>query len=68
MTGGTRNQPPQSPTAVAMALSKAFPGYEVVVRWDWNEPRYQLRTRDGSNPYCIISPDPDEIRAELEGQ
>jgi hypothetical protein len=67
MTGGTWDQPFESPEAVAMALHQAFPAYSVTVRRDGREPRYQLISRDGRNPVVLISPDPDEIRAELNG-
>jgi hypothetical protein len=68
MTGGTWNRPFESPEAVAMALHQAFPAYSVTVRRDGREPRYQLVSLDGRNPVCLISPDPDEIRAELTGE
>jgi hypothetical protein len=55
------------PEAIASDLRRAFPGYEVIVRRDPGRyrPRYQLRARDDAHPYCLISPDPDEIRAAL---
>jgi hypothetical protein len=65
MTGGDRNGPP---VAVAMALSKAFPGYAVTVRWDRGIPRFQLISRDCTNPVCLISPDAQEIWQELKGK
>jgi hypothetical protein len=65
MTGGTWNQYPE---AVAMTLSRAFPAYSVTVRRDRGEPRFQLVSRDGRNPVCLISPDPEEIRAVLNGE
>ena len=68
MTGGMWNRPFESPEAIAMALHQAFPGYAVTVRRDRDEPRYQLLATDGRNPVCLISPDPDEIRAALKGQ
>jgi hypothetical protein len=37
------------------------------VRRDGGEPRYQLVSLDGRNPVVLISADPDEIRAELDG-
>ena len=57
----------QPPAAVAIELGKAFPTYSVTVRWDSGEPRFQLISKNDTNPYCLISPDPDEIRAELDG-
>jgi hypothetical protein len=68
MTGGTWNQPFESPEAIAMALHLAFPAYSVTVRRDRGAPRYQLLAKDDRNPTCIISPDPDEIRDALKGQ
>jgi hypothetical protein len=67
MTGRIWNQPFESPEAVAIALHLEFPAYSVMVRRDGGEPRYQLIAKDGRNPVVLISPDPDEIRAELEG-
>jgi hypothetical protein len=67
MTGGMRDQPFESPEAVAIALHQSFPAYRVTVRRDGREPRYQLVSLDGRNPVVLISPDPDEIRAELDG-
>ncbi len=55
------------PEAVAAELHQAFPAYSVTVRRDGGEPRFQLIAKDGRNPVCLISPDPDEIRAELGG-
>ena len=57
----------QTPEMVAAELSRAFPGYEVTVRWDRGVPRFQLRSRDGRSPTCLISADAQEIRRELEG-
>jgi hypothetical protein len=66
MTSGTWNQYPE---AVAAALGKAFPSYTVRVRRDRGQPpRYELLSRDGRNPVCLISPDPEEIRAVLNGE
>ncbi len=67
MTGGIWKRPFESPEAVAMALHQAFPAYSVIVRRDRDEPRYQLLAKDGRNPVCLISADPDEIRAALNG-
>jgi hypothetical protein len=59
----------QSPEAVAVVLSMAFPSYAVTVRRDRGTPRFQLISRDGTNhPYCLISPDAQEIWRELGGQ
>jgi hypothetical protein len=58
----------QSPEAVAIELSQAFPCYTVRVRWDrGRQPRFEARARDDRYPTCLISPDADEIRAELNG-
>jgi hypothetical protein len=57
----------RTPVAVAMALGKAFPAYSVTVRWDWGEPRFQLIAKNDTNPWCLISPDVEEIRAVLNG-
>lgn len=57
-----------SPEAVAAELSRAFPSYTVRVRRDrGREPRFEARARDDRYPTCLISPDADEIRAELDG-
>ena len=66
MTPGAR-EPARYPEAIAVELHQAFPAYRVTVRRDSGEPRYQLVSLDGRNPVVLISPDPDEIRAELNG-
>lgn len=58
----------QTPEMVAAELRRAFPRYEVTIRWDRGVPRFQLRSRDFASPYCLISPDAQEIRRELAGQ
>jgi hypothetical protein len=56
------------PEAVAAALSRAFPGYAVTLRRDGGrQARYELISRDGRNPRCLISPDAQEIWDELNG-
>jgi hypothetical protein len=56
----TRNQ--------AAAIRAAFPSYEVTVSWRQGaRPRFEVVTRNDGNPWCLISPDADEIRHELEG-
>ena len=62
--------PPNASAHVqAAALRAAFPGYIVNVITRWNEkPRFELVSRDGSNPYCLISADAREIWRELRGQ
>jgi hypothetical protein len=57
----------QSPEAVAATLRQEFPGYAVTVRRDGGQPRYQLLAKDDRNPWCVISPDAQEIRTELKG-
>ena len=67
MTGRIWNQPFESPEAVASALHLEFPAYSVRVRRDrGRQPRFEARARDDRYPTCLISPDADEIRAELE--
>jgi hypothetical protein len=58
----------QTPEMAAAELRRAFPGYEVIVRYDHGTPRFQLRSRDLASPYCLISPDAQEIWRELKGQ
>lgn len=50
----------------ATALRDAFPGYavNVIMRHD-DQPRIEAVSRDGSNPYCLISTDASEIWREL---
>lgn len=68
MAGRISDQPFESPEAIAVALHLEFPAYSVIVRRDaGRQARYQLRAKDDRYPTCLISPDPDEIRAELEG-
>jgi hypothetical protein len=46
----------------AAALRAAFPQYaaNVITRWD-NKPRFEVVSRDGGDPYCLISDDAREI-------
>jgi hypothetical protein len=54
--------------AQAAALRAAFPGYIVNVITRWGEkPRFEAVSRDGSNPYALISSDAREIWRELRG-
>lgn len=56
------------PEAIASTLSRAFPGYAVTVRRDpGRQPRYQLVSRDGTSPTCLISADAQEIWDDLNG-
>ena len=58
---------PAAPASVqAAALRAAFPGYAVnVLRQRGQYPRFELVSRNGGSPYCLISDDPGEIWAEL---
>ncbi len=66
MTGRIWNRSSGSPEAVAIELHLEFPAYSVIVRRDRGEPRYQLISSTEAYPYCLISADPEEIRAELK--
>ena len=59
---------PPSPSAhvQAAALRTAFPCYvvSVVTRWD-DKPRFEVVSREGGDPYCLISDDAREIWREL---
>jgi hypothetical protein len=63
---------PLSPTpsaqAQAAALRAAFPSYvvNVITRYG-DKPRFEAVSRDGSNPYCLISSDAREIWRERRG-
>jgi hypothetical protein len=58
--------PPAPANVQAAALRAAFPGYAVnVLRRRGQRPRFELVSRDGGSPYCLISDDPREIWAEL---
>jgi hypothetical protein len=62
-------QPPPSRSArvQAAALRAAFPGYMVNVLWNQGEkPRYELVSKTGGDPYCLISSDAREIWRELK--
>ena len=61
MTGGPI--PPALAVHVqAAALHAAFPRYAVslITRWD-DKPRLEVVSRDGGDPYCLISDDAREI-------
>jgi hypothetical protein len=56
------------PTALvqAAALRTAFPGYTVnVIMRRGDQPRFEVVSRDGGSPYCLISTDAREIWHEL---
>jgi hypothetical protein len=60
---------PQATSALAeaAALRIAFPEYVVNVRLDRRDkPRFEVVSREGGDPYCLISSDAQEIRQELE--
>jgi hypothetical protein len=58
--------PPVPASVQAAALRAAFPGYAVsVLRQRGERPRFELVSRDGGSPYCLISDDPREIWREL---
>ena len=63
---------PSSPVPSAMtqaaALRVAFPEYVVNVRMGWRDkPRFEVVSRAGGDPYCLISSDAQEIWRELRG-
>jgi hypothetical protein len=56
-----------SALAEAVALRIAFPEYVVNVRLDRRDkPRFEVVSREGGDPYCLISSDAQEIRRELK--
>jgi hypothetical protein len=57
------------PRVQAAALRAAFPGYvvNVIVMAHGEKPRYELVSKDGGDPYCLISSDAREIWWELSG-
>lgn len=64
----TGSPPASMPSALAQAaaLRAAFPGYAFNVIMNRGEkPRFEAVSRDGSNPYCLISTDAREIWCEL---
>jgi hypothetical protein len=60
--------PPPLPVRVqAEALRTAFPTYYVnVIMKRGDKPRFEVVSRDGGSPYCLISTDAKEIWAELK--
>lgn len=67
MTGTRRDEFVKWPEMIAAELARAYPSYTVTLRRDGGEPRYQLVSKNDAYPTCLISPDPDEIREELNG-
>jgi hypothetical protein len=63
---------PPAPASVrvqAAALRSAFPAYIVnVLRSRGEKPRYELVSKNGADPYCLISTDAGEIWRELRGR
>ena len=58
--------PSPSAHVQAAALRTAFPGYAVsVLARRGEKPRFELVSRDGGHPYCLISDDAREIWREL---
>ena len=51
----------------AAALRTAFPQYAVnVLHRRGDRPRFEVVSRDGGDPFCLISTDPLEIWRELQ--
>jgi hypothetical protein len=69
MTADFQQAPLRAARVQAAALRAAFPGYivNVIVMAHGEKPRFELVSRDGSNPYCLISSDAREIWRELSG-
>ncbi len=64
-----RPPPPSAVSVQADALRAAFPQYIVNIIQHHGEPaRYELVSRDGRSPYCLISTDADEIWRELHNR
>lgn len=70
--GGSWNVPAGNQ---ARALAAAFPSYAVsVTEWpsvsSWPEakPRFELVSQDGTQPYCLVSDDVNEIWRVLKGR
>ena len=65
MTGSSLSPAP-SALAQAAALRAAFPSYVINVILNRGEkPRFEAVSRDGGNPYCLITTDAREIWREL---
>jgi hypothetical protein len=62
------SSPVPSAMMQAAALRVAFPEYVVSVRVGrWDRPRFEVVSREGGDPYCLISSDAQEIWRELAG-
>jgi hypothetical protein len=65
----SRSPAPPAVATQAAALRAAFPHYAVNVIQHHGEPaRYEAVSRDGHNPYCLISTDAREIWRELRNR
>ena len=57
-----RLPPPPDICVQAAALRAAFPSYTVnVLKFRGDKPRFEVVSRTGGNPYCLISTDAREI-------
>lgn len=67
MTGAHEPPPVLAAHVQAAALRSEFPEYTVdVVQRRGDRPRFEVVSRGGGNPYCLISPDAVEIWRELQ--
>jgi hypothetical protein len=67
MSGLSASAVPSALTQAA-ALRVAFPEYVVNVRMGrQDKPRFEVVSREGGDPYCLISSDAQEIWQELGG-
>ena len=58
--------PPAPAHVQVTALRTAFPGYRFnLIRHRDEKPRFEALSRDGGDPYCLISDDAREIWREL---
>lgn len=65
---GPSSSPVPSAMTQAAALRVAFPEYVVSVRVGRRDkPRFEVVSREGGDPYCLISSDAQEIWQELKG-
>ncbi|MGD0937388.1 MAG: hypothetical protein ABR922_22815 [Streptosporangiaceae bacterium] len=64
--GPISSRPLPSADFEAAALRNAFPSYtiSVIVRYG-DKPRFEAVSRDGGNPYCLVSSNAREIWHEL---
>ena len=63
---GPSSSPVPSAMTQAAALRVAFPEYVVSVRLGRRDkPRFEVVSREGGDPYCLISSDAQEIWREL---